>query len=504
MTHRGWALLLALAACGRERTDARLAEVLTPLHVTVRVIDTPVPKNCTGTLKEQVSCLLTRAERQGCVYVELGPGAETPLRSKPSELDRCDYIMPTYRRALTGQPMHKATVYVEPGGERIVVDLVHSLHAVYSYKGQLTEVIPLFAGGTTPPGFIRPDGSVDWSQVPPLLSVVSASKLNDLTADDFDALLAKTPRGQDVLTDVLAVGSSNAGDGWELAFSKLDESHRESARDAMLTAVEQGSDTALKWFMKNKAQRRPDLEQAILSSITNDGYLVGQVLPQLFALDPALAEQAACEQLEVAWHESLQSLNDSEGRPKPDPVLLAVLIERHAKCPWVLPLLLRDPCSWELTCDPDIEDQTETPLCTSEQAQKPLQRALHPDDEEEEEDASEVNPEVDAADDAISDYGALLMICAKQQGPLPALFTFAQQRRLYPATYTFEGEAENDPCRQLTVHVGTLACQLPPAITTTRTEGCRVVIDDVKKRITLSPTGDDAGVLADRLHEAPY
>lgn len=497
MTHRGWALLLALGACSRERTDARIAEVLAPRHVTVRVIDTPLPKNCTGTLKEQVSCLLTRAERQGCVYVEVGPGAETPLRAKPSEVDRCNTITSTYRRALTAQPLHKATIYVEPGGERAVVDLVQGLHAIYSYKGELTEVIPLFVGGTAPPGFLRPDGTVDWSQVPPLLSVLSVQQLEAFTAADFDALLAKTPKGQDALTDVLAERAGSAGEGWDLAFTKLDQSHRESARDAMLREVETGSDAALKWFMKHQEQRGPELLQAILSSIDNDLYVTSAALPQLFVLDPAVAEKAACEQLERHWHEALQNPIDYEGSPKPEPVLLAVLIARQAKCPWVVPVLLRDPCSGELTCDPDIEDQQETPLCTAEQAQKPLWRALHPDEDEEESGEPE-------ADEAISDYGALLMTSARQQGPLPASFTLAQERRLYAVTYRFQGAEEDDPCRQLTVHVGTLACQLPPAITTTRTEGCKVVIDDVKKTITLRPTGDDAGVLSKRLHEAPF
>ena len=491
MTHRGWALLLVLAACSRERTDARIAEVLTPLHVTVRVIDTPLPKNCTGTLREQVSCLLTRAERQGCVYVEVGPGAETPLRSRPSEVDRCSTVGSSYRRALTAQPLHKATLFVEPGGERAVVDLVQGLHVIYSDKGELTGVIPLFTGGTPPPGFIRPEGSVDWSQVPPLLSALSDQQLEAFTVADFDALLAKTPRAQDALTEVLVERASNAGAGWDLAFSRLDQSHRESARDAMLREVERGSDAALQWFMKHEEQRVPELVPAILSSIDGDRYVISTALPQLFVLDPASAEKAACEQLEFHWHDALQNPIDYESSPKPDGVLLAVLMARHAKCPWVMPVLLRDPCSWQLNCDPDIEDQNETPLCTAEQAQKPLQRALHP--EEEEDESAE-------ADEAISDYGALLMTSARQQGPLPASFALAQERRRYPATYTFEGAEEDDPCRELTVHVGTLACQLPQAITTTRTGGCKVVIDDVKKTITLSPIG----VLTDRLHEAPW
>ena len=83
------ALLCGLAACGKERPDPRLAEVTSPLHVTVRTVDAPISQTCTGTTFEQLKCVTTRAERVGCVYVELGPAADAPDKSKQPGRRRC-------------------------------------------------------------------------------------------------------------------------------------------------------------------------------------------------------------------------------------------------------------------------------------------------------------------------------------------------------------------------------------------------------------------------------
>ena len=80
----GWAsslgaacVFFTLCACGKERPDPRLAELTTPVHVTVGHRRAG-GRTCAGSLTEQATCLFSRAERHGCVYVEGGSRRRHP------------------------------------------------------------------------------------------------------------------------------------------------------------------------------------------------------------------------------------------------------------------------------------------------------------------------------------------------------------------------------------------------------------------------------------------
>ncbi len=62
------------------------------------------------------------------------------------------------------------------------------------------------------------------------------------------------------------------------------------------------------------------------------------------------------------------------------------------------------------------------------------------------------------------------------------------ERRQYAVSSTFKGAEEDDVCRQLTEGPGDWACKLPLAISVSTNEGCKLVIDDAQKPMTLTPT----------------
>ena len=85
------------------------------------------------------------------------------------------------------------------------------------------------------------------------------------------------------------------------------------------------------------------------------------------------------------------------------------------------------------------------------------------------------------------DWGRLLIAAAQLQGPLPASFTRANERRQYALAYAFKGPQVDDTCRHLDEEPAEWACRLPTSISGSSTEWCRLVIDDTKKTLTLTP-----------------
>ena len=466
-------LLLTLFACGKERPDPRIAELTAPFHITVRVIDAPLEKDCQGPALDQLKCMLTRAEREGCTYVEVGAAAETPELSKSPDARRCHLMDTTLRTVLTNQPGKKATITLEPSGRRAVIELADSAHAIYLREGQVVVHRKLWDIASAGP--LAP---VDWSRVPPFLSVMDEKLLLQVPEAELDALLAESPTGKaDLKTALISLANSAdlSGDGWVRAVSKLDEADRKELRAELVSAVSGGASGALEWFEAHPAEQKADFIDALAEAAENETFDLSDVLPRLAKLAPERAESIACEHLERRWHEYGGEGYEYDSYP-PNAAALAVLVTRKSKCEWVLPLLLRRPCGDELRCDADLSDGKPTPLCTAAQTEKALQRTTNPDQKLSDEDLDLVD----------SDWGPLLVAAAKAQGPLPAEFLRAEERRLYKPTFTFKGSEEDDACHQMSLEPADWACRIPTAISTARYEGCTLVLDDAKKTMTLS------------------
>jgi hypothetical protein len=472
------ALLLTLCACGKERPDPRIGELTSPIHITVRVIDAPMEKDCQGTTWEKLKCTFSRADRQGCTYVEVGVAADHPELSKSVDVRRCHMMDGSARTVLTNEPGKKATITLDAAKRRAVIELSDAAHVIYLRDGEVVAQRKLWETGMPGPGGIGfPAGVVDWSRVPPFLSVIDNQLLLKVPEEELDFLIAESPTGKADLKMALITLASTAdlaGEGWARAVSKLDETGKQELREALVTAVSNGAFGALEWFEAHPEEKKADFLEALVEAAEQETFDLGDVLPKLLVLVPARAETIACEHLERRWHE--YSGGYEYDYYPPSSSALAVLITRKAKCPWVLPLLLRTPCGTELRCDPDVDDLKPTPLCDDEQIDAALRRTL----------GTDLELSIEELDLQDSDWGPLLVAAARLQGPLPPDFVRSDERRLYKQLYTFKGAEEDDACRQLSTGPVEWACRLPMSITTANYENCTIVLDDQKKTMTLS------------------
>ena len=89
-----WPLLLLLTACAQERTHPRIADVTAPLHVSVRVVDVEVEKQCSTipAFTDKVSCWFSKSARDGCTYVSIGESADLPIAfTGAATIAHCDF-----------------------------------------------------------------------------------------------------------------------------------------------------------------------------------------------------------------------------------------------------------------------------------------------------------------------------------------------------------------------------------------------------------------------------
>lgn len=514
MIRRAALLLLTLCACGKERPDPRIGELTTPVHITVRVIDAPMEKDCQGTTWEQVKCAFRRADRVGCTYVEVGEAAEKPELTKSPDVRRCSVMSDTRRKVLTHVIGKKATITLDSTGRRAVVELSDAAHVLYLRNGEIAvqrklwdfapppspgsppSVASIF-GSAGPPspfggaglgtlggigsiGGTGVPGVIDWNRVPPFLSVMDEQLLLTVPEDELDSLIAESPTGKAQLKTALlslAHSADLTSEGWVRAVSKLDDIDRNEIRDELVSEISGGANNALEWFQAHPEEQKADYIEALAEAAESETFDLADVLPPLLKLDATRAETIACEHLQRRWHEYGSAPYEYDYYP-PNTAALAVLVTRKTKCPWIVPLLMRTPCGEELRCDLDLEDDTPTPLCTDAETAKALHRALNP------------TPEVELTEDEEArlqnDWGALLLAAARHQGPLPAELLRADERRLYKRLYTFKGREEDDACRNVSPAPVDWACKLPASINTAQYEGCTIVIDDAKKTMTLS------------------
>ncbi|MFZ5446725.1 MAG: hypothetical protein ACOZQL_42450 [Myxococcota bacterium] len=493
-------VLLVATGCERARLDPRLAEVTTPLHVTVRVIDRAVVKDCSGASGlDWVACRLSRAEREGCVYVETGAAADQPQAAVPEppveentssgghpqvlvgNFSRCFTIEREGVRLLTHTPLRRAKLHVEAGGQRTLVDLGESGHVLYFREGRVFAVEQLW---TTEAARTFPFGATpDWTKVPSALGVLHLVNFSVSDAE-LDAMLAETRDGAQVLEESLLRGLSTAAwsvEDLDRMLRRLPDAGRKHVREALLERVRlNDSPPALEWFESHPDEQRADFVEAVSEAAALDA--VDPALMRLLArFAPDRVAELACHGVERAWLDGSEGFVDfSMAR-----VSFAVLARQRLACPWVLPVLTLAQCNPALRCDPDLDDELPGPLCSEKDQRLAVERALSLDE-----------PTDD--DDGLFEeegWGPLLLAAARAQGPLPADFALREARYTYTRHYTVpEANAELDPCRTLTEDAALWACRLPANITRSRRDDCALVVDDARKTLTLTgklpPEGD--------------
>ncbi|MGV3620329.1 MAG: hypothetical protein ACO1OB_05915 [Archangium sp.] len=187
-----WCAVL-LVGCQRAKPDPRLLEVKTPAHVTVRVIDTPKPVDCSTATnwRERFTCTVTPAPRVGCTYVEAGDDADSPLLRKNVSTADCA-TLGGHRTMLAPKPMPSVALEFDANASRAALQVDAEEWILFLHRGQLVQA--RVAGKHRPITTMKrsSDGGVLWNTVPQLLTL-SAQLPEAFTDSELDELFVSTP-----------------------------------------------------------------------------------------------------------------------------------------------------------------------------------------------------------------------------------------------------------------------------------------------------------------------
>lgn len=492
--------VLFLAACAQERTHPRIADVTTPLHISVRVVDVEVEKQCSAipAFTDKVSCWFSKSARDGCTYVSIGESADLPIAfTGPATIAHCDFQrMRSNAAILTREPRKAARIFFDSANTRVVIHLGDEGWLLFLKDGRLLTQEQVWNAGVV--ATARPllgDDTPDWSRVPTLLSHLDSVSF-DLSSKEFDVLMRTDPKPEEHLRDALIRGGRLLIDveAFDKALARLTPANQDAVVDALALQVQDGDSLARDWFRahpKYKDKYATALLDGIIASSVNDP----GGIEELLKLDPKGLDKAACDVLESHWHQNMtDAYYDGGGAGETLLSALAVIATKKVKCPWVVPILESVKCDVELRCQPaetdesDVEinplDDQRRPLCTDAQITRALKRnVVTTKDEAEGEDVPQYH-----------DWGPLLLAAAKVQGPLPEDLVSRNARRLYEWKYPqrkkltkeqLEEEGEPyDACSTAELSVDRWVCELPNGITRARNYGCKLEIDDAKKTIT--------------------
>ncbi len=482
--------VVSLGCTRKDRPHARVAELTTPVHITVRTIDYPDKTACAaGGPLERLKCWVTPA-RVGATYVEVGPAADLPMVTLGTLND--DLVALSGRadsRVLVQRPLKKVTLVPDPAlPERVVVDC-GELGLVLFLRGQSLDDLRIVwdERGAAPR---LPSGELDWARVPhpppPPLDLVSASQ------PELEAL-SKTAEGQAQLEVAVNAWISVEGDlddaHFVAACALLPAEARHELELQYLEAVATGSTSVRLWFERHPERKTPAYTDALLRSLEDTSWQNPELLTALVRLKPPGLIEKACAQVEQAF---FNAETDWDFYLKTEAVgALAILAHERARCPWVLPLLERVKCHEALTClpldaptEPEDEDGRPRPgkaLCTAEERRGVVERLFGESKGEDE------NLDLFLDGDPGWGWGAMLLTAAEAQGPLPATFLKQTGRRAYLPVFRHPTDEALDSCRDLyDITPAQWACHVPANLGVSARFGCRLEIDDVKKTLTLT------------------
>lgn len=479
-TALGCAVLLV--GCQRAKPDPRILEVKTPAHVTVRVIDTPKPVDCSAAAdwREQFTCTVTPTPRVGCTYVEAGDDADAPLVRRITGTSDCGSLGGR-RVMLARKPAPTVTLEFDAEARRAAVRVDADEWVLFLHRRQLLQAQTADKRGRITTMKRGVDGGVLWGTVPPLLAMVPLH-VASFTDAELDELFLSTPDAQRIY-DAAVASAVRSGfvtpdvEGWDRVVARLDDDGREQLRAAYLELLRDGEDDALTWLEEDKTLPRATLVTALDEALRRNVQASPMLFDALFRLEPELAAAQACGQLQTMAVDDL-GFSDGEGYG----TSLALIAKYKVKCPWVAPMLEGTPCDPGLrrTSFEDEDDtQGDIPLATEKEKARALKLKFTP-----------VEKLADDEEDFVSDdhAGWLLLAAADAQGPYPETFVKRNARRTYRRVNRFAGNVFDDPCIQTSTPPAEWACRMPLSLTTMEREGCRLDIDDATRTLTLTGT----------------
>ncbi len=485
-------LCLALPACTkRPKTDPLLAEVTTPIHVTVRAHT--LRGSCTGREGfDRVQCWFA-GSRAGVTYLEVGAAADAPLDPSvdPDAVVRLSAF--GARVSLENTVLRNVAVQVDDRGERVAVFNGGGWFVYFLEDGQVLSRTSV----------ARP--TLDWSAFP------IEAQFNDMLIHARGAQRERLLRrqqasfGEPGLIDYLSTLPDNRQE-WDLLYATLSPVGRDAVEKRLVDQLDGGEGPWEFFLTRPQLQPRDFSErvaaQALSLTAEGDG---AWVWPQLVRSHHPAAAALACEAIHRAFIESLFS-NETMGEVIVDPLQantgpLAVIALTHGSCDWVTRWVDDWVCGAPLTCpppqpsgeeDPDSaglsgeQPHDNDPLCTAADVDAGLTRWLA-QTEPLQLGATDGGEADEASDETPPPLGALFVGAMLVQDRQPVLTR--RQRATY-AVMTPKGSTKPedlDPaCRTLVdQQVFRSLCSLPMNLTEFDFRGCHVKVDDARKRVVL-------------------
>jgi hypothetical protein len=474
---RLWPLLaLALLGCGQSEREVLVREVeLGGLKLSVHRHEVRFKRPCRDEGLNFYRCLFNKAEKRGCVYLDIGDPPPKHAGDNPCA------TVPGKRNLLVTAPA-EIDFEIDPEGQRFAwrSDKLWLQGYVFEHELLLPSV-PY----TPPPTTGRSTSAIDWRALKTLEDAVPSVYF--VAVGDLQAALLKRYRaaGGDRAVAQLLIDrlESNALPGWDLAYQSLDETHRKQVRDAMMKSLmEDGIDDSLAWFDDHPNDAPKDFE-AQLRERARDWVESGETdvsnrwLIRGYRLHDPAAPKVACQILER--RELTNLWRDGEMQPPDqDSMPYAVIAATQSKCDAVSREFGNAACSTDLRCT--RADAGTMVLCDGSDL-KMLRDGLEAPD------GMQQSAEFDNA----AHMNALLA-----QGPLPKGFWLRDARRFYRQLFPPDAGVYGDvsPCGADPDRVSDLLCGLRPEVTHFRLSGCEVEIDDAKKTVRLwRPDEQDGG-----------
>lgn len=478
-------------ACSRRTKDPLLAEVTTPLHVSVRVHELNSEGSCRDvTGFDRFACWFG-SRRPACLYVELG---DSPV----TEVGDCALSSVGDRVLVDKVNERNVELKVDATGERVAVRSGGRWSIFYLEQGWALQKL------SVP---VSPGATFDWATIEPVEQHLS--DLYALSEGDRHQRIARRMTalsGANAMIDFLVVSQAGSYADWKKEFDSLSAEGQQTVRTRLNAklSLDGGVNEAPWVFLADHPELQSEGFGDQVVAFTSDlerrfeeDNDVDWAIEELYREHHPQAGRLACRTLEREFLS--QNFTESPeyeftgASSIQSATSLATIALTRTPCPWVRQWFDSHTCSVPLNCtvasdggvvEPDDSAETQQVLCSAKESALALSKwqgliaRPQPDPDTLTIDLPDETPEL----------GALYLAALTVQGEPPNLVRRA--RSFYPLV-TPKGlrdlGAFDEPCQRIVNNgsFGNELCTLPLELTHFVVFSCEVTVDDARKQIVL-------------------